>query len=170
MTFLRRTTSVITAGLVMGAVAGVALGVMWWKLAPRVPVVVRPDVVFPAAYQPDGYIGADVAFAVLALVAGLVVTIGLVTMRREHLLSVLVAGLLAGSLGSVLMWFVGTRLGSVDIEGLSATIEDKVVVDAPLNLTMPGILMLWAVAAALVVTVVAFADWWAEFRRRSAEQ
>ena len=63
------------------------------------------------------------------------------------------------------MWLVGSRLGSVDIAGLSATIEDKVVVEAPLVLTMPAILLVWPATAALVVTVVAFADWWAALRR-----
>ena len=156
MTFVRRTTSVLAAGIVIGVVAGAALGVVWWRLAPRVSVVVRPDAVFPANYQPDGYIGADVAYAALACIAGVAVTIGLVNIRREHLLS---------SLWSAILWLVGSRLGSVDIAGLSATIEDKVVVDAPLSLTMPAILLVWPATAALVVTVVAFADWWAELRR-----
>jgi hypothetical protein len=170
VTFLRRTTSVLTAGIVIGLVAGAALGVVWWRLAPRVSVVVRPDSVFPATYQPDGYIGADVAYAALACLAGVAVTIGLVNMRREHLLSSLWASLISGAIGSALMWAVGIRLGSVDIAGLSATIEDKVVVEAPLSLTMPAILLVWPATAALVVTVVAFADWWAEFRRSERGQ
>ena len=68
------------------------------------------------------------------------------------------------------MWAVGSRIGSVDIAGLSATIDDKVVVDAPLTLMMPAILLVWPATAALVVTVVAFADWWAEFRRSQRER
>ena len=165
MTFIRRTTSVLTAGIVIGVVAGAGLGVVWWRLAPRVSVVVRPDSVFPANYQPDGYLGADVSYAALACLAGVAITIGLVNMRREHLLSSLWAALISGAIGSGLMWLVGSRLGSVDIAGLSATIEDKVVVEAPLVLTMPAILLVWPATAALVVTVVAFADWWAELRR-----
>lgn len=165
MTVVRRTTSVLTMGIVIGAIAGVALGVLWWRLAPRVPIVVRPDTSYPAAYQPDGYIAADVAFALLAVVAGIAITIGLVRMRREHLLACLVAAILSGLIGSVLMWFVGGRLGHVDIEGLSATISDKVVVDAPLQLSMPALLLVWPIAGAVVVSVVAFADWLSEVRR-----
>ena len=167
MTLVRRTSSVLVMGLLIGAIGGAALGVLWWRLAPRVSVVVRPDTVFPAAYQPDGYIAADVAFAALALVAGIAVTIGLIRMRREHLIASLFASLLAGCVGSALMWFVGTRLGSVDIEGLSATITDKVTVDAPLQLTMPALLLAWPIAAALVVTVFAFAEWLGDVRRPS---
>ena len=165
MTVVRRTSSVLVMGLLIGAVGGAALGVLWWRLAPRVSVVVRPDTVFPATYQPDGYIAADVAFAVLALVAGIAVTIGLIRMRREHLIASLFASLLAGCVGSALMWFVGTRLGHVDIEGLSATITDKVTVDAPLQLTMPAVLLVWPIAAALVVTVVALVEWVGDVRR-----
>lgn len=165
MTVVKRTTSVITMGVIIGAIAGVALGVLWWRLAPRVPIVVRPDATYPAVYQPDGYIAADVAFAGLALVAGIAITIGLVRMRREHLLACLVAALLSGAIGSVLMWFVGERLGQVDIEGLSATITDKVTVDAPLHLNMPALLLVWPIAGALVITCIAFADWLGEVRR-----
>ena len=170
MTFLRRTTSVLTAGIVIGLVVGTALGVVWWELSPRVSMVVRPDTVVPANYQPDGYIAADVSFAALACLAGVAVTIGLVNMRREHLLSSLWAALISGAIGSALMWAVGSRLGSVDIAGLSATIDDKVVVDAPLTIMMPAILLIWPATAALVVTVVAFSDWWQEVRASQREQ
>jgi len=165
MTIVRRATSVLVMGLVVGAVGGVALGVVWWRLAPRVSVVVRPDAVYPANYQPDGYIAADVAFAILAVIAGVAVTIGLVRMRREHLIATLFAALLSGAVGSLLMWLVGTRLGHVDIEGLSATITDSVTVDAPLRLTMPALVLVWPIASALVVCIVALSDWLAEVRR-----
>ena len=133
-------------------------------------MVVRPDTAFPANYQPDGYIAADVSFATLACLAGVAVTIGLMNMRREHLLSSLWAALISGAIGSALMWTVGSRLGSVDIAGLSATIDDNVVVDAPLEIMMPAILLIWSATAALVVTVVAFSDWLQEVRASQREQ
>lgn len=133
-------------------------------------MVVRPDTAFPANYQPDGYIAADVSFATLACLAGVAVTIGLMNMRREHLLSSLWAALISGAIGSALMWAVGSRLGSVDIAGLSATIDDNVVVDAPLEIMMPAILLIWSATAALVVTVVAFSDWLQEVRASQREQ
>ena len=96
--------------------------------------------------------------------AGVAITIGLANMRREHLASVLVAGLLASVVGTAAMWFVGTRLGSVDIEGLSATTTADVVVDAPLRVSMPSMFLMWAVASAAVVTVLALGDWIVEVR------
>jgi hypothetical protein len=165
MTTTRKASAVIAAGLVIGAVSGVALGVVWWKLAPRVPLIVRPDVSYPENYQPEGYLAADAAFGVLAILAGIAIAIGLANMRRDHLLSVLVAALLASGVGTAAMWFVGTRLGNVDIEGLSATTTTDLVVDAPLRVSMGGMFVLWSLASAAVVTVLALSDWIVEVRR-----
>ena len=73
-------------------------------------------------------------------------------------LGVLVAGLLASAVGTLAMWQVGTRLGSVDIEGLIATTSEEFVTDAPLE-TMPGVYLVWSISAATVVLVLAIADW-----------
>lgn len=164
MTTARKASAVIAAGLIVGLISGLALGVVWWRLAPRVPLVVRPGDSFPQGYQPEGYLAADAAFGLLALIAGVAITIGLANMRREHLASVLVGGLLAGVIGTAAMWFVGTRLGSVDIQGLSATTTADVVVDAPLKVAMPGMFLMWPLGAALVVTILALGDWLNEVR------
>ncbi len=164
MTTARRASAVIVAGLIAGVVSGMALGVVWWQLAPRVPLVIRSGTNFPQAYQPEGYLAADVAFGVLAIVAGVAITIGLANMRREHLFSVLIAGLLASSVGTAAMWFVGTRLGSVDIVGLSATTTEDLVVDAPLRVAMPGMFVMWALASVAVVMILALGDWISEVR------
>ncbi len=170
MSTRRNASAVILAGLIVGAVSGVALGVVWWQLAPSVPLVVRPGISYPETYQPEGYLASDVAFGLLAAIAGVAITIGLANMRRDHLLSVLIAALLASSVGTLAMWFVGTRLGSVDIEGLSATTTEDLVVDAPLRVSMPGMFVMWALASAGVVTILALGDWVKEVRsaRRDA--
>jgi hypothetical protein len=82
---------------------------------------------------------------------------------------VLVAALLASAVGTTAMWFVGTRLGSVDIEGLSATTIEDLVVDAPLEVSLMGMFLMWALASAAVVTILALSDWIKEVRatRRS---
>ena len=162
MTFRRRTSAVLAAGVASGVASGLALGVIWWQLAPRVPMVVRSSGAFPAHYQPDGYIADDVSFAVLAMLAGIAVTVGLLVIRREHPISVLAGGLIAGAIGSILMWFVGTHLGSVDIDGLVATTTDEALVEAPLKITMPALVLIWPLAAAFVIVLVTFADWWSE--------
>ena len=151
--------SVIVAGVLVGALSGMALGVVWWRLAPRATVVIRPDGVRPQGFQPEEFLAADVSFAALALVAGIILTVALAAMRRRHLLGVLLAGLLASVVGTVAMWQVGTRLGSVDIEGLIATTEEEFVVQGPLEVTMPGVFLMWAIASAGVVAILAVGDW-----------
>ncbi len=164
MNTARRASFVIIAGLITGLVSGIALGVVWWALAPRVPLVVQQGSSYPAGFQPEGSIGAATTFGLLGLIAGIAITIGLANMRRERLLSVLIAGILAGVVGTVAMWFVGTRLGSVDIEGLIATTTDEVTTEAPLGVGMTGMFLMWPFGAALVVTVLALGDWIVEVR------
>jgi len=160
----RRASAVLIAGLISAVVLGAALGVVWWKLAPRVSVIVKAGETWPANYQPDEYLGADVAFGVLAILAGLGLTIALIYMRREHLVSTLASAILSGFVGSLLMWFVGTRLGSVDIAGLSGT--EEITIDAPLQLTLPAMIMMWPLTAAVVISIVAGADWFSAARKR----
>jgi len=167
MTAERRPLAVIAAAVVVGLVSGAALGVVWAALAPRVPLVVRPEnAAVPDGFQPEEYLASDVAFGALAIIAGIAITIGLASMRREHLLTVLLASLIAGALGSAAMWFVGTRLGSVDIEGLQATITEELVVDGPLQVSLPVMFVMWPLAGAIVVTVLALADWLADLSSR----
>lgn len=162
----RKAPAVVAAAVVIGVLAGAALGVVWWRLAPRAALVVGPDSVAPEQYQPREWLAADVTFAAIAILAGIVATIALARMRRGHLLTVLASAILAGAIGSAVMAFVGQRLGSVDIEGLQATLAtDPAVVEGPLEVTMPAVLLTWPVTAAAVVTAVAFGDWLAERRR-----
>lgn len=170
MSVTRRVSAVVGAGLIVGALVGAALGVLWWQLAPRVPVVVSGTDARPDGFQPEGYLAADVAFMALAVLAGLIVTIGLARMRREDLLGVLLAALLAGIIGTAVMWFVGTRLGSVDIEGLIGTTEGEVVVDGPLTVSLPAVFAVWPLVAAMVVTLLAAGDLLAQWRSERSPQ
>lgn len=167
----RRPAAVLLAGVIVGLIGGAALGVVWWRLAPRVEVVVQPDGSHPAAFQPSEYLSADVAFAALAILAGIAIAIALANMRREHLVSVLASSILSGVLGTAAMWFVGTRLGHVDLAAVSASLAQQaakdVVVAGPLGVSMPGVLVLWPLASCVVVTVLAFGDWVVEHRARA---
>lgn len=166
----RRPIAVLIAGVIVGVVSGAGLGVVWWELAPRVSLVVRPEGSTPAAFQPHEYLSADVTFAALAALAGVAIAIALANMRREHLVSVLAAAIVSGVLGTAAMWVVGMHLGEVDIAGLIATATSEATVDGPLRLTMPGVLLVWPLASALVVTILALGDWAVELRMRARSQ
>ena len=162
MSVKRKASAVITAGVVFGLVIGAALGVLWWRLAPRVEVVVESGQLVD--FQTKGFLASDISYGALAIVAGLLVTIGLARMRREHLLSVLVAGVLSGLVGSFAMLWVGHYLGRVDIAGLAGT--EARVVEGPLVLHMGAMLLVWPIIAAVVVTVLAFEDWLGGLKRK----
>lgn len=162
-----KTWTVWVTSIVVGLVVGVGLGVVWWRLAPRVEVVVRDDGARPQGFQPEAFIAADVTFALLACAAGILVTIALIRMRRDSLVLVLGASLLAGSLGTAAMWWVGTRLGFVDLEAVTGVTDQ--VMEGPLVITMLGVLLSWPLAAAIVVLIVAVVDVLTERLRGTGE-
>lgn len=159
----RNALSVTGAGVVVGLITGASLGVLWWALAPRVSVVVSDEGVRADGFQPQEYLAADIAFGGLALVAGLFVTIGLVYMRREHLVATLGAALLASVVGTSIMWFVGTQLGSVDLE--TVDLPEPSVIEGPLEIHMPAIFLVWPLTAAIIISVLALSDFFASWKK-----
>ena len=88
--------------------------------------------------------------------------IGLVSMRREHLLASLLAALASSAVGTFAMWWVGSHLGFVDLAGVD--IPDSTVVDAPLEITLPAMLLMWSLGSSLVILIMAIGDYLAQRR------
>lgn len=153
---VRNAISVVGAGVAVGLLTGAALGVLWWALAPRVSVVVSDEGFRADGFQPQEYLASDIAFGALSLVAGIFVTIGLVYMRREHLLATLGAAMLASLIGTAGMWFVGTRLGSVDLAQVN--LPKPTVIEGPLLVNMPAIYLVWPLTTAVIISFLALSD------------
>jgi hypothetical protein len=162
----RKAITVFVTGVIAGGLSGAALGVMWWALAPRVSVVITPDRVFPESFQPQEYFAANIAFGAIGATAGVLMAIGLVSMRREHLLASLVAALASAAVGTSAMWWVGSHLGFVDLTNID--IPDSTVVDAPLEVTLPAMLLMWSLGSSLVILIMAIGDFLAQRRRLSS--
>lgn len=143
---------------------GAALGVAWWVLAPRVVLKVVGTLTYPTEFQPRGYI-ADDGIAALACIIGGVVTMGVAALlahrrcRRALAYPTLVWSFLAGVVGAIMLWWVGTRLGATDLEAAIAVAGDGGQVEAPLQLRMPGVLVLWPLASAVVFTIASWVSW-----------
>jgi hypothetical protein len=157
-----------SAVAVLGTIAlGALLGVLWEALAPRVTLVVAADGrAYPQGYQPGGYIDDAGIAAVICLSAGLALGLGIVWVTRRivtpdnsHVVA-LVASVLLGALGALALWWVGERLGYVDLDALAAASSPGEEITAPLRLRMPGVLVLWPLASVLVVFIAAMGDWW----------
>lgn len=160
----RKAVTVFVTGVIAGALSGAALGVLWWALAPRVSVVVTPDRVVPEGFQPQEYFSANIAFGALGAIAGVLIAIGLVSMRREHLLASLVAALASSLVGTLAMWWVGSNLGFVDLA--TGDIPDSTVLEGPLEVTLPAMLLMWPLCSSLVISIMALGDWLAQRKHR----
>jgi uncharacterized membrane protein len=169
----RKAVTVFITGIITGLVSGAALGVVWWALAPRVSVVVTPDRVFPEGFQPQEYFAANIAFGALAAIAGVLMAIGLVSMRREHLLASMAAALASSVVGTFAMFWVGSHLGFVDLTSTDLTstdltstdIPNSTVLEAPLEVTLPAMLLMWPLGSSLVILIMSIGDYLAQRKR-----
>ncbi len=127
---------------------GAPLGLLWAAVAPRVQVVLGdagPGLVDP---ESGAFLGADLAFGLLVLLAGLACgLLALLPRARPHGPGVVV-GLLAGGL---LAAYVAAQTGEqVGLEEFRAAVREGVVrgtVEASVRLRATEALVLWPAAA-----------------------
>ncbi|MER5274405.1 ABC transporter permease [Streptomyces sp. NPDC002809] len=132
-------------------VAGVALGLLWLWLAPRVPLVSDDTAVFLSDSEGEEAIGADGTFALLALAFGAVSAALVFWFHRKGGIALVVALAVGGLLGSLLAWQLGTRLGPTDdVVAHAREVGKGVIFDAPLELHAKGALLAWSLAAMAV--------------------
>ncbi len=145
--------AVITVGV---AVVGVLLGVLWWWLAPHVPLVGDVDeqggwVVYLKDTEGEQAVGVDGTFTLLALAFGSVSALAVFLWRRRGGVPLVVGLALGGLLGSLLAWRVGLWLGPTsDVLAHAKSVGKGVTFSAPLKLGAKGALLAWSLAALLV--------------------
>ncbi|MFJ2115407.1 MULTISPECIES: DUF2567 domain-containing protein [unclassified Streptomyces] len=133
------------------ALAGLALGLLWLWLAPRVPLVSDETAVFLKDTEGEEAIAADGTFLLLALAFGAVSALLVFLFHRRGGV-VLVAGLaLGGLLGAVVAWKFGTSFGPTsDVVAHAKAVGKGATFDAPLELNAKGALLAWPIAAMVV--------------------
>ncbi|WP_329133336.1 AAA family ATPase [Streptomyces sp. NBC_00670] len=137
------------------AVTGVLLGVLWWWLAPHVPlvgdVVGKNWVVYLKDSEGEQAIGVDGTFTLLALAFGAVSAVVVFLARRRGGVPLVVALAVGGVLGSLLAWRVGVWLGPAqDVVAHAKSVGKGVTFSAPLKLGAKGALLAWSLAALVV--------------------
>lgn len=137
--------------LVAVAIAGVALGLLWLWLAPRVPLISNGKAVFLKDTEGEEAVGADGTFVLLALAFGAVSAAAVFWLRRRGGIALVVALALGGLLGSLLAWGIGEWFGPMDdVVAHARAVGEGVTFDAPLELKATGALLAWPVAAMVV--------------------
>jgi hypothetical protein len=127
------------AGLA-AAVLGVGAGLLWRVVAPHVAIVKVEQGFLYADAQPEQAVAADGWFALLGLVAGvLVALVAWFVLRRRRGVAVLV-GLVLGSLvGAWLGWWLGVQLETAHFEALAAATPIGSQLDAPLSVQVTNL-------------------------------
>jgi hypothetical protein len=134
--------------LVAVAIMGVALGLLWLWLAPRVPLVSNGKAVFLKDTEGEEAVGADGTFVLLALAFGAVSAAAVFLFRRRGGIALVVALAVGGVLGSMLAWGMGVWFGPTgDVVTHARAVGEGATFDAPLELRAYGALLAWPVAA-----------------------
>ncbi|MEV7730754.1 AAA family ATPase [Streptomyces sp. NPDC088921] len=138
------------------AVLGALLGVLWWWLAPHVPLIGDVDeqgswVVYLKDTEGEQAVGVDGTFTLLALAFGFVSALVVFLWRRRGGVPLVVGLAVGGILGSFLAWRVGTWLGpSSDVLAHAKAVGKGVTFSAPLKLGAKGALLAWSLAGLVV--------------------
>jgi hypothetical protein len=141
--------------VVATALGGLLLGVLWWWLAPSVPlvgdVVDKNWVVYLKDSEGEQAVGVDGTFTLLALVFGLVSAVAVFLWRRRGGVPLVVALGVGGFLGSLLAWRVGVWLGPAeDVIAHAKDVGKGVTFSAPLKLGAKGVWLAWPLGALVV--------------------
>ncbi|TVZ99325.1 hypothetical protein FB157_101340 [Streptomyces sp. BK340] len=150
-------TEILEAVVIAIAVAlgGLLFGLLWWWLAPHVPLVGdeldKSWVVYLKDTEGEQAAGVDGTFTLLGLAFGLVSAVVVFLLRRRGGVPLVVALGVGGLLGSLLAWRFGVWLGPTsDVIAHARQVGKGVTFSAPLKLGAKGALLAWPLAAALV--------------------
>ncbi|MEU5980526.1 hypothetical protein [Streptomyces sp. NPDC047315] len=132
------------------SVLGVALGLLWLWLAPKVPLISNGREIYLRDTEGEEAIGADGTFALLGFVFGAISAAGVFWWRRRGGLVQVVALAIGGLLAGLVAWRVGVWLGpTTDVVAHAKAVGPGVAFDGPLELRAYGVLVAWPLSAML---------------------
>ena len=137
----------VGAGLALGALGGL----LWGTKAPRPKGVTAADGVYPDSATV--YVAMDGWFFAITAIAGIVLGLAAVLAFRRSGVGVTLGVAVGGLLGGLGCWWLGTRIGYVDVDALAATLPVGSTVEGSVRLRIPGLLLVMPGFSLLVVLI-----------------
>jgi hypothetical protein len=137
------------------ALLGVPLGLLWGVVSPHAPVVVTRDGAVLAGFRQEVFVAADGTFALIGLLAGLVVGAGVYLWRRARGPWVAIGVALGSLAGGYVAWKTGHQIGLDDFRRL---VEDGRIGQRfvrPVDLRAKGVLFVQPLVAVIVYVLAA---------------
>ena len=147
-----RSAALVVVG---SAIAGIPVGVVWWLVAPLVPIVKRADGLYRIGESNESAVAADGWMAILGVAAGIVVALVVYLASRPGRVGPLLALAVGGVLGSVVAWRTGHLLGPGDLVPAARALPVGGRLSAPLDVSAYGVLLTWPMAAVITYFAVA---------------
>lgn len=126
---------------------GAPAGLLWAGVAPRVLVVLSADGASLADPESSAFLSADLAFAVLALVLGLLCGTGAWLLARRHGPGAVLGLLAGGLLAALAAKQTGEQVGRDAFDALVHDAAARGTFQAPVRLRAHELLVAWPVGA-----------------------
>lgn len=139
----------VAGWVLIGAVAGFLVGLLWTLTAPRVQYTVGDGELVRVSSQPEEFFGADLVLGSLLAMVGLACAVWWVIRIRRRPLRAMLGMSLGGVIAGVIAAFVGHMLTATTLsaEGLA----EGVTVTAGLQMRSWAMLLWWPAWSAIVL-------------------
>lgn len=150
------TRSRVIAEIAVGAVVlGLAVGAVWSVLAPDVQGQVTSTGVVVRGAEARRQFGMEWWFTVTTAIAGLLLAVAAFARHRRQPVTAVLTLVLAGLGASAVAWRFGVLLGPGPVNDRAAGLDVGTRISVPLALHAPAVLVVWSIASAVGIAMVA---------------